>query len=50
MGLAMYFTRALPLYVEAPVLAAVYVAAALATRAVGPEDLATILRRNRQGK
>ncbi|HUU57757.1 MAG TPA: flippase [bacterium] len=50
MGLAMYFTRPLPLYAEFPVLAAVYVAAALATRAVGPEDLATILRRNRQGK
>jgi O-antigen/teichoic acid export membrane protein len=45
MGLAMYFTRALPLFAEVPILAGVYVAAAFATRAVGAEDLAPLLRR-----
>ena len=47
MGLAMYVTRALPLYAEVPVLAIVYAGAAILTRAVRAEDLAAIFRRNR---
>jgi O-antigen/teichoic acid export membrane protein len=47
MGVAMYFTRPLPLYAEIPILAVVYVGAVFACRAASREDLAALLRRAR---
>lgn len=45
MAAAMYFTRALPLYGEIPILAAVYLGGALLTRAVRRDDVAILSRR-----
>lgn len=45
MALGAYFTRALPLYAEIPILAVVYAAVALATGAVRRDDVAAVLRR-----
>ncbi len=45
MAAAMYFTRALPLYGEIPILGAIYLGGALLTRAVRREDVALLLSR-----
>ncbi len=47
MGAVMYFTRALPLFAELPILAVVYAACALLTRAVRRDDLAATFRPGR---
>jgi len=47
MAAAMYFTRALPLFAELPILAVVYAAGALLTGAVRRDDLAAVFRPSR---
>lgn len=45
MALATYFTRALPLYAEIPVLAVIYAGCAFLTGAIRRDDVAVLLRR-----